>query len=140
MTPDKIILHHSGGPDSEGNNTAGIRKWHVEHNGWSDVGYHALCEKVGSTYEIIMGRPWTMNGAHTIGQNDRAFGLCFVGNYNDAPPPDDMLRVAARFVAWWCRLFNIPTTEIYRHSAFAQTDCPGHAFDLERFQMMVEDY
>jgi len=140
MTPNKIILHHSGGPDGEGNTTAAIRRYHIETLGWQDVGYHALAENIGGSLEIVMGRPWDMNGAHTIGQNDHALGICIVGNWNLEPPPDGQLLVAARFVAMWLRMFDITDTELYRHSYFADTDCPGHAFDLERFRMMVKDF
>jgi hypothetical protein len=137
MTPNKIILHHSGGPDGEGNTTAAIRRYHIETLGWQDVGYHALAENIGGSFEIVMGRPWDMNGAHTIGQNDRALGLCIVGHWNMEPPPDGQLAVAAKWVAFWCRHYQIPTHEIYRHSFWSDTDCPGHQFDLEQFQAMV---
>lgn len=147
MNVERVIVHHSGGPDGEGNTTAAIRKWHMgtPPNGpvggpYVDVGYHLLIENIGGSYEAVMGRPWDMNGAHTIGQNDSALGICIVGNWNLEPPPDGQLLVAARFVAMWLRLFDIPDTALFRHSYFADTDCPGHAFDLERFRMMVKDY
>jgi len=140
MNPDKIILHHSGGHDGPEANTPGIRKWHIEHNGWLDCGYHALIENLNGSYEVIIGRPWTWNGAHTVGQNDRAIGICFIGNYNNAPPPDEMLRVGARFVAWLCRMKGIKETEIFAHRQYANTDCPGDMFDLDRFRQMVLDY
>jgi hypothetical protein len=147
MTPNKIILHHSGGTDGPEANTPGIRKWHMGTfpNGpadgpYLDIAYHALIENVNGSYEVIIGRPWTWNGAHTVGQNDRAIGVCFIGNYNDSPLPDAMLRVGARFVAWLCRLMGIPETEVYAHRQFANTDCPGDCFDMERFRMMVKDY
>jgi hypothetical protein len=146
MNADKVILHHSAGQDGPENNTAGIRRWHMgtPPNGpadgpYRDVAYHALCEKVGDSYEIIMGRPWDMNGAHTVGQNSTALGICLCGNFNLAPPPDAQLLVAAKFVAMWTRIYRIPFENIFRHDFFNQTDCPGNLFDMEKFVMMVRD-
>ncbi len=147
MNADRIIIHHSGGSDGPENNTAGIRRWHTGTfpNGpadgpYLDIAYHVLIERIGDGYEAIIGRPWTWNGAHTIGQNDRAIGICFVGNYQDAPPPDEMLRVGARHVAWICRLLGIANDQIFAHRQWNNTDCPGDCFDMDRFRRMVEDY
>jgi hypothetical protein len=146
MTPDRIILHHSGGTDGPVCNTSGIRKWHMgtPPNGpadgpYRDVAYHCLVEQINGEYEAIIGRPWDWTGAHTLGQNNRALGICLVGNFNMVSPPDAQLRVAARVVAMWCRMFTIPVTEIYRHSFFNDTDCPGYYFDLDQFKSMVLD-
>jgi hypothetical protein len=138
MTPDKIILHHSAGRDGEGNTTADIRADHLAR-GFIDVGYNVLVENLGGTYEAVLGRPWDMSGAHTIGQNARSLGICMVGCFNYAPPPPEQLAVAAKWAAFMCRHYQIPTWEIHRHSAFNTTDCPGHRFDLEQFRAMVEE-
>lgn len=164
MTPDRVLIHHSGGPDGEGNNTAEIRRYHTSYRidykivsreeyerrleagagsvfqtPWADVGYHCLAEKVGETYEVLMGRPWDMNGAHCPGQNDRALGICLVGDFNLAQPPVEQLKVAAKQVAFWCRHYVIPTPEIWRHDAWSSTDCPGDWFDIELFRGMVKE-
>jgi N-acetylmuramoyl-L-alanine amidase len=139
MTPSRIILHHSGTSDGEEMSWNAIRKYHIEHNQWADIGYNAGVELVGASYEVLMGRPWDRSGAHCIGQNNVSLGICLVGNFNLAAPPEAQLRCAARHVAMWCRMFEIPVTEIYRHSSFNDTDCPGDYFDLDQFKSMVLD-
>lgn len=129
--PDKIIIHHSASHDGPDNNTAAIRAYH-RSLGWLDVGYHALIERVGVEHEIIIGRPWNQTGAHTLGSNDTALGICFVGNFNIEPPERVQLITGARFIAWWTRLLQIDPARIYPHSHFNSTDCPGRLFPFEQ--------
>lgn len=139
MIVNKVIVHHSGTDDGPMCSWPAIRKYHIEVNGWRDIGYHAGVEIVGTSYEVLVGRAWDRIGAHCLGQNDQSLGLCLVGNFNIETPPPEQLEVAAKLVAMWLRLFNIPDTEIYRHSVFNDTDCPGDLFDLEIFRDMVLD-
>jgi len=133
--PTKIIIHHSLTKDSGTVSWGAIRRWHVEHEGWEDIGYHTGIELVYTEYEMFMGRVWDKIGAHTRGQNDKSLGFIFVGNYDLEPPPKKMLEVGARVIALWMRLFNIPRDNIYRHSDFASyKSCPGTEFDLEELK------
>ena len=141
MTPRKIIIHHSGTDDGPGSSVAAIRRFHTapppQGRGWSDIGYHVLVERIGDSYEAVIGRPERIPGAHTRGHNHDSLGICLVGNFQMTSPPVEQLRVAARVVADWLIRYNIPATELYRHSYFADTDCPGDWFDLEQFRAMV---
>ena len=132
LIPQKIILHHSASHDGPGNNTKEIRAYH-NSLGWIDCGYHVLIEDVNGEYEDIIGRPWTMAGAHTIGQNQVSLGLCFVGNFNITEPPKDQLIIGARMVSMWMAIYKIPMSEIYPHYRFEPTDCPGKKFDMGKF-------
>jgi N-acetyl-anhydromuramyl-L-alanine amidase AmpD len=69
-----IVLHTVGvrGDSS----MAAIRRYHVEHNGWKDAGYHFGVKKDGT---IEQGRPLSMLGAHAQGANDTV-GLCVYGD------------------------------------------------------------
>jgi hypothetical protein len=139
--PNKIIVHHSATEDSGTVSWLAIRKYHVYDLGWRDIGYHAGVELVKTGdhehYEILYGRPWNQDGAHTIGQNDQALGLCVVGNYDAAAPPRAALEAAARILAEWMRLFHIPASAIHRHSEFNPKSCPGSRFDLEVLRGML---
>jgi hypothetical protein len=136
IIPQKVVVHHSASHDGPGNNTKEIRAYH-KSLGWADCGYHALSEEVNGEYEILMGRPWTMAGAHTLGQNHFALGLCLVGNFNLAEPPAGQILIAARLVAMWCAIYRIPVDLIYEHRHFNDTDCPGRYFDLAKFKQAV---
>lgn len=130
----KIVVHHSSSEDGKGNNTANIRHYHVVHNGWTDIGYHGLSEFISPDYEVLMGRPWDQMGAHCLGQNDTALGICFVGNWNDVPPPDGQLRVGAKLIKMWMRMYGIGIENVRAHREFSNTDCPGHMFSIDRLK------
>jgi hypothetical protein len=44
----------------------------MDHNGWSDIGYHYLMDALGRLYE---GRPTWAMGAHVLGQNSNRVGI-----------------------------------------------------------------
>jgi N-acetyl-anhydromuramyl-L-alanine amidase AmpD len=69
-----VVVHTVG---VKGDTTAAaIRKYHVEHNGWRDIGYHYVIRKDGT---VEPGRPLTQLGAHTEGAND-TIGICVTGD------------------------------------------------------------
>ena len=132
-----LMIHHSATKDGPTVSWGAIRKYHVRTRRWRAIGYHAGVELVGDAYEVLMGRPWWMNGAHCPGMNRKAFGLVLVGNFEDAAPARAQLKAAATFADIVCRLFEIPVEKIVRHDAFRQTSCPGKRFDIEAFRALV---
>lgn len=56
-----------------------IRRWHVDGNGWSDVGYHYVIDRRG---RVENGRDEMLPGAHTRGHNSDSIGVCLVGGVN----------------------------------------------------------
>jgi hypothetical protein len=142
MRPSKIVVHHSLTEDSGTVSWGAIRLYHTSNKGWSDIGYHAGVEKVKSGrypyIEVLLGRPWHVPGAHTIGQNSESLGICFVGNYDLEAPLRDVLVAGGRLINMWMRIFDIPSSEIYRHSDFASyKSCPGSMFDMTRLREFI---
>jgi hypothetical protein len=136
FTPTRILIHHSASDDTPVDNTRWIRAWH-KGQGWIDLGYHATAEQIDGEYEILVGRRWDLYGAHSYSQNKIALGLCLIGNFSKAEPPRAQLVAAAKFVAFWMSLYNIPITEIYPHSKFDATECPGTLFPWDNFIELV---
>lgn len=136
---DQIILHCSATrrewmeDASLAQQVHEIRRWHVDGNGWSDIGYHFV---IGRDGEIADGRPLARAGAHTRGHNSTSVGVCLIGGFgsdaNDAP--DDHFTVeqlkAARDV---CRslLVDFPNATVHGHNEFAAKACPG--FDVAKW-------
>lgn len=132
----EIIIHHSASHDGRGFDVGDIKTYHVKDRGYIDIGYHAIVDKVGDDYYAVFGRRWWLNGAHCRGRNDKALGLCFIGNYNLGAPPEEMLVKGYEVVRTWMWLFNIPPRSIYPHSELAATDCPGTLFPWEKFHRL----
>ena len=60
---------------------AEIRRWHVDGNGWSDIGYHFLIDRDGT---IAKGRPIERTGAHVAGHNTGTIGISLFGGHGSA--------------------------------------------------------
>lgn len=74
----KVILHCSATPPDMDTDVAEIRRWHVDGNGWADIGYHWVILRNGT---IEAGRPEAMQGAHCAAGNGNvaSIGICMVG-------------------------------------------------------------
>jgi N-acetylmuramoyl-L-alanine amidase len=131
--PSKIVVHHSATHDGPEFSWAAIRAYH-KSLGWLDIGYHGGAELIGGTEEILIGRPWDTIGAHCLGHNRNSLGVCFVGDFNAAPPTDAKLAAGAALIRLWMRLFKIPAENIFRHDELNDTDCPGRHFDMNRLK------
>lgn len=57
---------------------AEVKRWHVQDNGWSDLGYHYLIGKEG---EVATGRPIERVGAHVQGHNTNTIGISLEGGF-----------------------------------------------------------
>lgn len=134
MKPTKIILHHSLTKDSETVSWQAIRRYHIETNKWRDIGYHFGIEKVNDRYEILVGRMLDESGAHTQGQNQGAIGICFIGNFDLAPPDHEQWDLGIKLVKSLMSIFDINIDKVYGHHDFATKSCPGKMFSLTKFK------
>lgn len=128
-TCSKIIIHHSLTKDSKTKSWDAIRDYHVNHQGWNDIGYHYGIELVGNEYKIFKGRDESKGGAHTKGQNMKSIGICCVGNYDIETPPEGMLYKLIELID------DISTRHgklpIFSHNTFASyKSCPGKKFPM----------
>jgi len=133
MPPTRIIIHHSASTDHPAFDVQQLRKWHVEHNEWADIGYNYIIEKINGRYEVIAGRMLDEAGAHCVGNNTISIGICCVGNYEVDTPSEEMLDVLRRLVRSLMATFKIPRGEIYGHRDLWATACPGKNFNINEF-------
>lgn len=106
---------------------AEIKRWHVEDNGWSDIGYHYLIDRDGA---VIAGRPIARDGAHVKGHNKGTIGICLLGGFGSAatdafeenftPDQDAALRDQ---VALLQKRYG--PLKISGHNDYAAKACPG---------------
>ena len=121
----RIILHCTATPEGAHFDIATIRRWHVQGNGWKDIGYHYLIYLDGSVHE---GRPIEQIGAHTSGHNKDSIGIVYVGGVDAAGKAKDTLN-AAQEVAM-VNLIKALRAEhgqmsLHGHNEFAAKACPS---------------
>jgi N-acetylmuramoyl-L-alanine amidase len=141
--PKFIVIHHSLTKDGQTVDSKAIRKYHMEVNGWSDVGYHFLVEKDIDEYRIVPGRPMLRPGAHVKGLNNQSMGICMVGNFDLAPVPQaqwDLTLRLTRKLQWF---LHIPTDQVLGHreaqarlgvTESERKSCPGKMVDMDAFR------
>jgi len=129
-----LIIHHSFSP---GNNVtdwaAAVRSiwnFHVNSNGWSDVGYNWLIDPNGVMYQ---GRAWVgdnenTRGAHFCGNNANTMGVCMMGNYSEIPAPTSATATLVRLLAYKAAERNLDPLGSALHSSSRKTidNISGH--------------
>jgi hypothetical protein len=115
-TINTIIVHHTATLDVS---IAVIRKYHIEHNKWNDVGYHFLIRADGT---IENGRPVSKVGAHAKGRNAHSVGIALTGNDKFTWQQKVSLGILVRKL---CQQY--PVQKIERH----HEQCPGPGLEVE---------
>jgi hypothetical protein len=138
-----IVLHHSATADGETVNWNAIRKYHMEVNGWKDIGYHFGVEKVGEKYQVMGGRTLKQAGSHAVGFNTSGIGVCMIGDFDNEAPPVlqwlkgiELCQQINRFFGH--RLKIIGHRDTYEMLGRpVQKTCPGKMFDIGAFSRSV---
>ena len=119
-----------------------IQAWHVDANGWNDIGYAwAICPHG----DVFQGREddddaTDVQGAHD-GWNRGSTGVALFGYFHppaDEQPTEAQLEALTGLVAWIAGLrgfdplgrslyepFGAPVDALYGHREVSATDCPG---------------
>jgi len=103
-TVTHLIVHHAAGSNSSTNwagVVASIWNYHVNSNGWCDVGYNWLIDPNGVLY-VGRGGGNNVVGAHMCGYNQKTMAVCMLGNYNTATPSTAAMNKLAEIFAWKC--------------------------------------
>ncbi|MBV6702431.1 peptidoglycan recognition protein [Kitasatospora aureofaciens] len=87
----------------------GIYQYHVQSNGWRDIGYNFLVDRCGTVYEGRAGGvDQPVHGAHTLGFNTDSSGIAAIGTYLGDAPPRPLLDGLAAISAWKLGLTSRP--------------------------------
>jgi hypothetical protein len=149
------VVHHTAGTN---NYTAaqsaaivrGIEIYHVQGNGWDDIGYNLLVDKYGQVFEGRYGgvdRP--VIGAHAEGFNTGSVGVAVIGDYTSARLPSAAKTALEEVLAWRLDLAHVDPLGTFQwlsggnprfpsgvpvllraiagHRDTGYTDCPGNS-------------
>jgi len=122
------FVHYSAGPPCFDQaqceaRVRGIQNYHMDSNGWSDIGYSFLIGEDGRIYE---GRGWGVVGAHTLNYNTVAHGFCIMGDFMDHSPNTPSLEATQNIIECGVELgYTIRDYELFGHRDGRCTTCPG---------------
>ena len=139
-----VCLHHSASPTAAQYKGAatidGIRRYHMQTNGWRDIGYHLL---LGPDLRLWAGRPLAMSGAHALVSNkamlkqvgsvnwanQRLIGFCVIGNYEKEPTPNALRLRVIKVVGEALAFYGRTADDLWFHRDLYNTACPGKHWD-----------
>ena len=122
----KIILHCSDSDYAHHDNIYAIRHWHVNENGWSDIGYHFVITKNGI---IRLGRPLHILGAHCKGHNSNSIGICLTGKEKFSEEQFESLKAVCEDLI---SRYNLSWDDVKGHNYFDKSrPCPN--FNVKTF-------
>lgn len=140
-TVTHLIVHHSAGTNTASDWAAVVRSiwdFHVNVNGWDDVGYNWLVDPNGVLYE---GRGDGILGAHFCGQNGSTMGVCVMGDFTGQTPTPDAIGILEELLTWKCCGADLNPLESAPHASSGltlpriaghrdgcSTSCPGDSF------------
>jgi N-acetylmuramoyl-L-alanine amidase len=106
-----------------------VRRWHVQDNGWSDIGYHDLIARDGT---VLPGRPISQVGAHAKGHNATTIGISMFGGHGSSADDDAtehfttaQLDALYALIRRYQNEFSIPDANIIGHNRVSTKACPG---------------
>jgi hypothetical protein len=126
-TPRFSVLHHTVTTNDYTRAQApqqirNMYYWHVNGNGWADIGYNFVVDKYGTIWEGRRGGITRgVIGAHAGGWNTGSFGIAIMGNHNTAAPSAAALRSLTDLLSWKYALHGIDTSASARASANGQS-------------------
>ncbi|MGH8976282.1 MAG: peptidoglycan recognition protein family protein, partial [Acidimicrobiia bacterium] len=157
----KLFVHHTVTAPSDtdpdpASTVRAIYAYHVQGNGWDDIGYNFLVDGQGKIYEGRWARTYdpgeiptgedTMGygvvGAQVSGFNVGAVGIAVIGDYTNVEPSSKAMDAVERMLAWkadrhdidplgsdpYTPADGVPRTfpNIAGHRDAGQTACPGN--------------
>ncbi|WP_306929120.1 N-acetylmuramoyl-L-alanine amidase [Streptomyces luteogriseus] len=111
-----MFVHHTAGTNDytcseSASIVRGVFLYHVQSNGWNDIGYHFLVDKCGTVFEGRAGgvdKP--VLGAHTYGFNTATSSVSVLGDYSTAATNAAVRASVAKVAAWKLGLYGIDPT------------------------------
>lgn len=131
-----IVVHHSA---TDEGSVAAFRRYHIEHNKWSDVGYHyVICNGHGGPDgEVQEGRNILFAGAHAIGRNKDSIGICLVGDFTKSKPTIAQMESLHKLLRDLIGKYPIAPERVLGHKEVAATLCPGN-IDMEAIRKALK--
>jgi hypothetical protein len=104
----------------------GIYAYHVQANGWSDIGYNFLVDRYGRIYEGRYGGiERAVIGAHAGGFNTSTVGIAMIGDHSAVSPPTVAMDALARLLAWKLDVHHIDPLATWELTSGGSTRYPS---------------
>ena len=154
----KLFVHHTVTSPDDPDPAATVRAiyaYHVQGNGWDDIGYNFLIDAQGHVYEGRWARNYESGekptgedlnengvvGAHVLNHNAGSAGVAMLGDFSNGEPSTAARDALVKLMAWKADRHGIDVTasdpftssdgvvstfpNLAGHRDAGQTECPG---------------
>ena len=128
-----IVVHCSATKPSQNIGVEEVRDWHVNGNGWEDIGYHAVIRQSG---RIEFGRHFDDVGAAVRGYNRESVHICLVGGLNEVGEPANTFNHEQMYTLSMLievLLEAYPSAKVQGHRDFPNVDKECPCFDVRAY-------
>lgn len=124
------VIHHTAGARCTTDaaceqQVRNIQNFHMNTNGWANIGYNFLIGDNGRVYE---GRGWNQQGAHAPSYNNQAIGISFIGTFTSGLPSAAARTAAQQLISCGVSRGEIRSAySLIGHRQGSATECPGNS-------------
>ena len=80
---------------------AAIQRYHMDSNGWSDIGYNFVVDRFGRAWDARQGGTHNaVIGGHAYGHNTATTGIAVLGDHQAAWPSGSAVEAVTALAAW----------------------------------------
>ena len=100
------IVHHTAGRNGYAAGEvaaliAGIQKYHMDANGWNDIGYNFMVDRFGRVWDARQGGTHNaVIGGHAYGHNTGSTGISVLGDHQAVRPSGAAVEAVTALAAW----------------------------------------
>lgn len=141
-----IQLHHTWKPtksdyintDNKERIIWGMWNYHVNENGWSDIGQHFTVSPDGLIWD---GRSLDRDPAGIYGHNDGGICIEMIGNFDTGHEDleGEQLKSAVELISILLKKFNLYLSDIVFHREYSSKTCPGSSIDKNWILGLVDN-
>lgn len=120
----QIKIHCADTPNGVYFDRSDIYQWHVNENGWKDIGYHYIVLLDGT---VEKGRPITQNPAGVKGYNTGSIDICYIGGMDNVDTRTPEQKESIKSLLSFLRLTFGEKLPVYGHRDFTDKKyCPSY--------------
>jgi len=108
------FVHHTVnvneyGPEDSAAMVLAIARYHIDHNGWNDLGYNFVVDRYGQIFEGRGGGiDLAIVGAQAQGYNSVSTGVACLGTFTDVAQTEEGMEALAQVIGWKLSLHGVP--------------------------------
>lgn len=115
------VVHHSASPIDT--TFEEIKSWHIDGNGWDDIGYHYVVTQEGNIHK---GRDLAYAPAAQKPYNTGSVAICLTGDNTSEANKWNRIQVRSLFQHYLSVIVLYPDIRTYGHRDLVNTtECPG---------------